>query len=109
MKTFNEYKNLNKYNTFEFLTEEENAMIDDYVLIIEKRLEEEGKTINDIDESFFSRILGGAAGFVVGPTIGKIIARALGIEKGIIFDLLSSRLVATALGASIAKHLEDNQ
>jgi len=109
MKTFNEYKNSQEFNKFEFLTEEENFMVDEYVLLIENEMKEEGKTIHTIDEGFFGRILGGAAGFLVGPTIGKIIARALGIEKGIIFDLLSSRLVSTALGASIAKHLEGNK
>ena len=38
-------------------------------------------------------------------SIGKIIANVLGIEKGVVFDLLTSRLVGAALGAAIGKRI----
>ncbi len=51
-------------------------------------------------------VLGGVLGFLAGPSIGKIIARALGIREGVFYDLLTSRLVSTALGSSIQKAMK---
>jgi uncharacterized membrane protein YeaQ/YmgE (transglycosylase-associated protein family) len=61
--------------------------------------------LRDLDEGMIGKILGGIAGFVVGPSIGKVIANALGIEKGILYDMFTSRLVGAALGAAITKHI----
>jgi hypothetical protein len=58
-----------------------------------------------IDEGLLGTIVGGLAGFVIGPAVGKIIANALGVERGILYDMFTSRLVSAALGASIAKNL----
>ena len=63
------------------------------------------KKLSELDEGILGTIFGGVAGFIVGPAIGKVIANALGIDKGIIYDMLTSRLVSTALGAAIAKHV----
>jgi hypothetical protein len=63
------------------------------------------KKINELDEGILGSILGGLTGFVVGPAIGKVIANALGIEKGIIYDMLTSRLVGAALGSAITKYV----
>lgn len=51
-------------------------------------------------------LLGGVMGFLVGPSAGKIVARALGVEKGILYDLLTSRLVSAAIGHAIQKELK---
>lgn len=61
--------------------------------------------IRDIDEGIISKVLGGIAGFAVGPSIGKVIANALGVQRGIIYDMLTSRLVGAALGAAITKYI----
>lgn len=61
--------------------------------------------IENLDEGIFGKIIGGLAGFVVGPAIGKIIANALGVERGILYDMFTSRLVSTALGAAIGNNL----
>ncbi len=61
--------------------------------------------IENLDEGILGRIIGGVAGFVIGPAVGKIVANALGIEKGILYDMFTSRLVSAALGASLAKNL----
>jgi len=58
-----------------------------------------------LDEGFLSKIIGGAAGFVIGPSVGKIIAKALGINRGLLYDMLTSRLVGTALGSALTKNL----
>ena len=57
------------------------------------------------DENMYEGFIGGLAGFLVGPSIGKIVARALGMEKGVLYDLLTSRLVSAALGNAIQKEL----
>jgi hypothetical protein len=61
--------------------------------------------LRDIDEGILGKVLGGIAGFVVGPSIGKVVANALGIDKGIIYDMLTSRLVGAALGSAITKYV----
>ena len=61
--------------------------------------------IEGIDEGLLGKIVGGVAGFIVGPALGKVVANALGIERGILYDMFTSRLVSTALGAAIGKNL----
>jgi hypothetical protein len=70
---------------------------------------EEYGGLQNINEGILGNILGGTAGFFLGPSIGKVIARALGVEKGILYDLFTSKLVGIALGAAIAKQLEENK
>ena len=82
----------------DYLTEEENLEVDRWVKICEE--EHNGDLL---DESFLGKLVGGAAGFIIGPSIGKIIARALGVNRGILYDMFTSRLVSAALGAAIAK------
>ena|SRR3972149_4028719 len=98
MKTYSNQKEAISQTGLNYLNEEENAHVES---AIQEWLNAGGK-IEHLDEGFFGKLLGGAAGFVVGPTIGKIVARALGITTGPLYDVLTSRLVSTALGASIA-------
>lgn len=83
-----------------YLTEDENLAIDEHVKIFESEYEGD---LTKIDEGFFGRLVGGAAGFLAGPMLGKVIAKALGIEKGVLYDMFTSRLVGAALGSAIAK------
>jgi len=62
--------------------------------------------IEKLEENLLKRVLGGAAGFLVGPGVGKVIAKALGVEKGVLYDMFTSRLVGAALGDSIAKQIK---
>lgn len=56
------------------------------------------------NEGFFGSIFGGLAGFALGKTVGKMIAKVLGIApKGVMYDLLTSRLVGAALGVALGK------
>lgn len=104
-KLFTDYKS-EENKGLQYLTEQENVQIDEYVKMFES---EHGTDLSMLDEAFFGKILGGVAGFLVGPTIGKIIANALGVEKGILYDMFTSRLVSTALGSSIAKQMGDKK
>ncbi len=107
MKSFNEIRNiesLNEYikldnNDFTYLNESERIEVQEILVKFGD------KKINELDEGILGSILGGLTGFVVGPAIGKVIANALGIDKGIIYDMLTSRLVAAALGSAITKYM----
>jgi hypothetical protein len=57
------------------------------------------------NEGLLGSIFGGLAGFALGKSVGQLIARVLGIETGVFYDLLTSRLVGTALGASLGKRI----
>jgi predicted nucleic acid-binding protein len=70
-----------------------------YKLIVEKL--EKGE---EIDEGLLGAFVGGAAGLLIGPAIGRAICRALGIEEnGTLGKLLTSRLVTTAIGVALGK------
>ena len=55
-----------------------------------------------IDEGLFGAIFGGLSGAIAGPAIGRAICKALGLdERGMLGNLLTSRLFLTALGGYI--------
>lgn len=69
-------------------------------------LESEGvEGLANLEEGILANIVSGVAGFIIGPSVGKVIANALGVQKGILFDMFNSRLVGAALGAAITKSL----
>jgi len=92
MKKFEEFSNSDLIIESERLADE----------LIEKY---EIRSIEDLNESIIGKIFGGTTGFLLGPTVGKIICKVLGIKDGPLADLLTSRLVSTALGIAIAKEL----
>ena len=55
----------------------------------------------DIDEGLLGGAIGALAGISFGPAIGKAICNALGIDKGVLYDLLTSKLVNTAVCAKL--------
>jgi len=58
----------------------------------------------DLDEGFFSGLVGGTLGALAGPAIGRALCKVLGIdEKGAMGKLLTSRLVTTAMGIALGK------
>ena len=59
--------------------------------------------LEQIDEGFFSGLLGGTAGAVAGPAIMKAVCSVLGIRDGRLYDLLTSRLVTSAVGYELGK------
>ena len=50
-----------------------------------------------IDEGLIAGALGALAGVSFGPAIGKAICNALGIGKGVLYDLMTSKLVNAAV------------
>lgn len=70
-----------------------------YGLLVEKLQKGE-----PIEEGFFTGILGAGVGALVGPTIMKALCKALGIEEnGTLGKLLTSKLVLSAIGYTVAK------
>ncbi len=82
----------------DYLTEAENQEVDKWVQI----WEEEGQG-DPMEEGFLSKLVGGIGGFLIGPTVGKVIAHALGVHKGVLYDMFTSRVVSAALGVALAK------
>lgn len=100
---FNEFIDLKRsIQAIPYLNEAENAEVEKWVRLFE---EECGGDINNLDESWLGKLVGGAAGFVIGPSIGRIIANALGVDRGVLYDMFTSRVVSAALGVAIAKGL----
>lgn len=101
VKLFTEYR-AEKTKGFDYLTESENLEVESWADTFQK---EYGNDLSKMDEGFLGRLVGGVSGFLLGPTIGKIIANALGVEHGVLYDLFTSKLVNIALGAAIGKHI----
>lgn len=73
----------------------ESSMYDDMIA----KLTEAKENGTPIDEGLFGAIFGGLTGAVAGPALGKSLCKALSIdEKGMLGNLLTSRLFLTALG-----------
>lgn len=76
----------------------ESQMYDEMIA----KLQEAKENGTPIDEGLFGSIFGGITGAVAGPAIGKGLCKALSIdEKGMLGNLLTSRLFLTALGGYI--------
>ena len=77
------------------VTEDLNKQYDDMIAL----LQEAKKNQTPIDEGLFGAIFGGLTGAVAGPAIGRALCKTLGLdEKGMLGNLLTSRLFLTALG-----------
>lgn len=85
-----------------------NYILEQREQLIESKSDELAQMITEgqeINEGFFSSLLGGLAGVTIGATVMKAVCKALGLEKGMIYDLLTSKLVCGIAGAAIANNL----
>ncbi len=77
------------------ITEDLDAQYDKAI----KLLKEAKENQQPIDEGLFKAIFGGLVGATAGPAIGRALCKTLGLdEKGMLGNLLTSRLFLTALG-----------
>jgi hypothetical protein len=106
MKTFNEIvydKAIFEGIDVSFMTDSElNESIGLYYMLKES-FDTDG--IEGLESKLKEGLFGAIAGFIAGPAVGKVIANALGVERGILYDMLTSRLVSAALGSAIQKNL----
>jgi len=87
----------------EFINGQEGQVTEElsYDNIIQKLQEAKENNI-PIEEGLFGAIVGGLTGATFGPKLGNAICSALGIDpKGTLGNLITSRLVLTAIGAKI--------
>jgi hypothetical protein len=83
-------------------------ILEERQLIIEQKSDEIEQAIKEgqeIDEGFLATMLGGLAGVTAGASIMKAVCKALGLEKGMIYDLLTSKLVCGIAGSAIANSI----
>lgn len=101
MKSFKEFRNPPKMENLEIyeLDEEQLKEVEKYEKKLNEIVDKEG--IPGLEKALSEGFLGAAIGYLVGPSIGRVIARALGVEKGILYDMFTSRLVSAALGNAI--------
>lgn len=59
------------------------------------------KKDGEIDEGILGSIIGGLTGITIGPAIGKAICKALGIQSGMLYNLLTSRAFTTLVASYI--------
>lgn len=62
----------------------------------------EGKEIN---EGFFGALIGGLAGVSAGAAIMKAVCKAIGVDKGPLYDLLTSKVICGVAGAAIGNSI----
>lgn len=90
-----------------FESEEIKGMSPDQIQEAEKAYYQILEKLNkgeEVDEGFLGALVGGTAGLLAGPAIGRAICGALGIkEEGVLGKLLTSRLVTTAMGIALGK------
>jgi len=85
-----------------------NEITEQKQLLIESKSDELAQMIiegEEINEGIISTILGGIAGSTLGATVMKAVCKALGLEKGMIYELLTSKLVCGIAGAAIANNI----
>lgn len=86
------------------LTDEQKTVIIN--LLMSNNEEEINESLSKLDEGIFGSILGGIGGLAFGKSIGKLLADTLGIrENSPLYNVLTSRLVSTAIGAALGKKL----
>ena len=81
-----------------------NKKVNVYNIVNEgvKLARKKGKKTEDvIKEGILGGILGGLTGATFGPAVGAAICDALGITRGVLYDLFTSRLVTGAICAKL--------
>ena len=85
-------------NESQVVVEDANAQYDKVISMLQEAKE------NNVafDEGLFGAVVGGLTGATIGPKVMKAICKALGVdEKGPFGSLLTSRLILTAVGATV--------
>lgn len=104
--TIKEYNQLFEGVDINKLTQKEvinTKRLYDYIIESAQIAKEENKPLDDvIDEGILTGIIGAVAGATIGKTIMTSLCNILGIqEKGILGDLLTSKMVLGAIGAKL--------
>lgn len=91
-------KNLEEFVNQENTTITEELTYDDVIA----KLQEAKENGTPIEEGILGAVVGGITGATIGPKIMKALCKALGVsETGPFGSLLTSRLVLSAVGATV--------
>jgi len=92
--------NLSEYTPNQIM---QSKKVYDYIVESFEAAQEQNKPLSDtMDEGLFGALVGGAIGATVGQSIMKAVCKCLGIdEKGTLGNLLTSKLVLSAMGAQL--------
>ena len=85
------------YNRF---VNESDGKLLNYLREAQLKADNTGTNI-EIDEGIFAGIVGALTGATFGPKIGKALCEALGVTKGFLYDLLTSKLFTAAVCAKL--------
>lgn len=86
------------------ISEEYCELNESQMKIVEEASEQISQMLKDgqdIDEGIIGSILGGLTGVTIGPSIGRAICKALGIQSGMLYNLLTSRTFTTLVASYI--------
>jgi hypothetical protein len=105
LPTYNDIinKNISRIFEYEEIKGFSRQQINEAEQVYDKILEKIKKG-EDLEEGFLSGLLGSGIGALTGPAIMRAVCKALGIiEDGNLGKLLTSRLVAAAVGYTLGK------
>lgn len=77
-------------------------------MIVESKSDELAQMINsgiDIDEGVLGTLLGGLAGLTAGAAIMKAVCKSLGIKDGLMYNLLTSKVICGVAGAALGNKI----
>lgn len=88
---------------YQAMIKESTQSIKDYIIEVSNKAKAEDKDVAEIiDEGILGALVGGVIGGTAGKTIMQAVCSALGVnEKSTLGQLLTSRIVLTAVGARL--------
>lgn len=77
-------------------------------MIVETKSDELAQMIQsgvEIDEGVLGTLLGGLAGLTAGAAIMKAVCKSLGLKEGLMYNLLTSKVICGVAGAAIGNKI----
>lgn len=77
-------------------------------MIVEAKSDELAQMIQsgaEIDEGVLGTLLGGLAGLTAGAAIMKAVCKSLGLKEGLMYNLLTSKVICGVAGAAIGNKI----
>ena len=77
-------------------------------MIVEAKSDELAQMIHsgeEIDEGVLGTLLGGLAGLTAGAAIMKAVCKSLGLKEGLMYNLLTSKVICGVAGAAIGNKI----
>lgn len=85
-----------------------NHIIEQKEMLIESKSDKLAQMLiegQEIDEGFFGALIGGLAGVSAGAAIMKAVCKAIGVDKGPLYNLLTSKVICGVAGAAIGNSI----